>query len=193
MGIALFVQLVMAMILAGGAAAASAPTAAQSTPAAAPPHPSGPARCGDGLLQAGETCTTCAQDCAPHPCAPSKRQYPVRIEFTPPVGQEISTTMLLVSYRNATLTLPGQATDSSVLARVKAAVDGASLTVNDLGYAARLVVSKVSLERGAIAEVTFDVCEGAKAPTLDDLACMVEASAGIGGPLSGATCRLGAP
>lgn len=179
---------------AGAADNLVAGTAKPPSPAGiATPRPPAPARCGDGLLQAGETCASCAQDCTPRTCTPSKRQFRARIELMPPIGQQLSTAMLLLSYRNTILSLPGQGSDASTRARITSALDGGSLSVNDLGYALRLVVTKVSLSRGAVADVVFDICEGAATPTLDDLACTVEASAGIGGTASGATCRIVAP
>ncbi len=179
----------LCLCLVTAAAAGVVPTA-QPTPITAAAKQTKPPRCGDGLLQDGESCTTCPQDCAPHACTPSKRPHRVRVELTPLTGHDVSTAMLRVSYRNATLSLPGQGTEPSVRERVKGAIDGASLTVNDLGYALRLVVSKVSLAPGPVADVTFDVCQGAAAPTADDVACTVEASAGIGGPVSGASCQV---
>jgi hypothetical protein len=151
----------------------------------APRVPSG--RCGNGILEAGETCASCPSDCTVRPCVVSKPVRTVSVRFAPPPDQEISGVTLLLSYRSDLVSLPGSGAGAAV--RLIDKPQGAIVAVNDLDYAARIVVgSSAPIPLGRLLAIEFDSCDGAAAPSATDFACTVEACATVFGRAQGCAC-----
>lgn len=155
--------------------------------------------CGNGLLEMGETCSSCAADCAPKTCAAAAQRQRAVLSFTAPreamAGDVRSfapvAATLAVSYRTDLLHLPASGIDPVVGKRIERG-DSASVTLiaNDLDYGLRIVASDTKMLPARLATIEFDTCEGAPPPTESDLTCHVEACAGHGGPLADCYCKV---
>jgi len=149
-----------------------------------------PPKCGDRLLQAGETCTQCAADCTAQACKPGKERAAFSVEFTPPPAPDVSTAVFRIGYRTDLLSLPGSGTDTSVQTRLTTP-EHAVMAFNDLDYALRIVAARTpSLPEGLLVTIDFDRCDGARAPTAADVSCAVEACAASTGPIDGCRCQV---
>lgn len=173
------------------ASAFAAPAAEQPAPnvwpTAVPEAPAPPAECGNALLERGESCDTCPQDCEPRDCK-SKGRHAFQIRALPPIEAEPIAATLQISYRTDRLKLPGEKQEKSVLERIDFGADPGITAANDLGYSLRLVRSEGTGLKNPVAVITFDGCKGAPEPTAEDLVCVVEGCAGAGGAITGCTC-----
>jgi cysteine-rich repeat protein len=178
-----------------GCGAPLTPTPPPSTATPTPsPTPTTFDPCGDGLLAPDETCESCPADCQARACAPSQQTRAIEATFQPPAGLDASSTSLLVSYRSSALSLPGSGMDTTVRQRVSMTPSNTLVTVNDLGYALTVVMSRAAgIPAGRVAVVTFDTCTDAASPTEGDFACRVEGCAGRFGPIAGCNCRVTLP
>jgi hypothetical protein len=164
--------------------AAAAPGGVQVAPAPAP-------ACGNGLLEATETCDTCAADCAVAACKGTPSRHRFEISLIEPPGKTPLSATLRVAYRSTVLSLPGRGSDTAVRKRVTSSLSGAVVSPNDLGYAAVVVVSSgEDLAASPLLRIEFDGCEGSPPPTAADLSCAVLACAGSGGPIDGCGCNV---
>lgn len=145
--------------------------------------------CGDHLLEAGETCESCAADCQPATCKATAERVPVEVEWRPPTGQDASSLTLVVSYRTDRVGLPGSgATPQSRLAHAPA---NAIVLLNDLDHGVKVVLTKSgALEPGRVFTLDFDRCAKAPPPTQADFTCRVEGCATAAGDVQGCTCRV---
>lgn len=149
------------------------------------------ATCGDHLLDAGETCEACPDDCSAAACTVPKGAKPVRfaVEWAPPTGQSASSLTLLVGYRSDRVGLPG--TGATPQVRLEKAPANAIVLLNDLDYAVRVVLTKSgTIEPGQVFTLAFDRCESAPAPTASDFSCRVAGCATAAGDLQGCSCRV---
>jgi hypothetical protein len=147
------------------------------------------ARCGNGILEAGETCASCPTDCAIRPCVVSKPARTVSIRFVAPSDQDISGVTVLLGYRGELVSLPGHGADNSVRTRLTETPEKAIVAVNDLDYAARVVVGRWQpIPSGKLFAFQFDRCDGAAPSTAADFACTVEACATVFGRTEGCSC-----
>jgi hypothetical protein len=174
------------------AALSAGATPSTLTPTAAPADASvagRPTTCGNGLLEPAETCETCPTDCRTIECAPGPR-YIVTVELAPQAGiGKIGAAGVLLAYRPTVLTLPGDAGEPAVSARVTARTPGTQLWVFDLGYGVRIGASNANaLQPGPQFDVAFAGCAGAPPPAPVDLSCRVESCAFGGGRLRNCTC-----
>jgi hypothetical protein len=160
-------------------------------PAAAGPTPAGTAaQCGNGLLEAGESCASCAADCAVAKCQPGKTRVQFAVAFNAPEQAAVGTAVLRIAYRSDRLSLPGTGTAKTVQQRI-ASPQHAVMAFNDLDYALRVVAGRSgALPMGQVFTVEFDRCDGAPTPSPADLSCAVEACAGSTGPVDGCTCSI---
>ncbi len=149
------------------------------------------ASCGNGLLEPGESCKTCAADCTPKECTP-KNSYRAAISVVSPEASPATAVTLQVSYRTNRLSIPGAKQDKATMARVDFGESASGITAaNDLGYSIRLVRAESSALPAPMATVELDGCEGAPPPTDQDLVCIVEGCAGKGGVIADAcTCSV---
>ncbi len=164
-------------------------TADRAGAAAPTPAPSG-TFCGNGLLDAGESCAACAEDCTVRRCQP-EGSAAFAVQFAPPAKGDPSSATVLVGYRSELLTLPGTGLTSYPRARI-APTSKAVLVVNDLDYALRVVASSGTrvLPAGELLTIRFDGCRGARLPTVADVSCLVEGCAGRYGVIAGCGCSV---
>lgn len=160
---------------------------------AAPADPVAPgaaaATCGNGILEVDETCAACPADCRAGTCAAGAART-VTIDLTPQHGVgKVGAVGLLLAYRPAALTVPGQGNEPAVSARVKSRAADSQVWVNDLGYALRIGVSSASgLHAGPLVDVELAACNGAPTPESTDVNCRIESCAFGGGRLRGCSC-----
>ena len=178
---------------------AAAPTDTQpptSTPA--PPTSTAtptvnPAVCPNGLLESGETCTSCAADCTVSACtAVATPPRTFRVDYAPPPGQPVSAIKVRVAYRSNRLSLPG--VGPTPAARVKNRPSNTTTIVNDVNYAVEVTMSRsAGLAEGRLFTVDFDGCTGAPVPALSDLACSVLDCGSSFGSVDGCSCSVKLP
>lgn len=168
-------------------AAAAEPPVPDVWPTAVPEQPAEPAVCGNALLERGESCSNCPKDCEPRKCKPAGR-HSFQVRVLPPLGAELIAATLHLAYRTDRLSIPGSGQEKSVLSRVDFGSDPGITAANDQNYSLRMVRSEGKGLRNPYATITFDGCKGSAAPTADDLVCVVEGCAGVGGVVEGCTC-----
>jgi hypothetical protein len=151
------------------------------------------ARCGNGLIEQGESCEACAADCKVEACEAGSGASTFRVELAAPPGSQPSAVTLLLAYRSSVLGIPGKGSDPEVRQRIESDASPAVLIPNDLGHALRVVVAKGGgFGSTTVVRVRFDRCAGAREPALGDLACVVEGCSGAAGAIHGCTCAVGA-
>jgi hypothetical protein len=107
------------------------------------------------------------------------------LDFTPPVSQSATAVTVLIGYRGGVLTLP----DADVRQRVRPLPPlPQAFSVNDLGYAVRVVMSRADALQGTLFTARFATCSEASAPTAADVTCLIEGCSGGSGPIPGAEC-----
>lgn len=147
------------------------------------------AQCGNGILEASETCASCPADCAVRACKAAQAQRPVTVRFTAPPERDISGVTVLLAYRSDHLSLPGHGADQSVRERLTETPEQAIVAVNDLDYGMRVVLGRSQpIVSGKLFTVHFDGCGPTAAPTAADVACTVEACATVFGPAQECSC-----
>jgi hypothetical protein len=149
--------------------------------------------CGNNVIEPGETCESCAMDCIVRSCTVTTPTVQFRFTLLPPPGQSLTAATILIGYDSAVLSIPGASNDVSVRQRFPPAAPlPMSMAWNDLNHAIRIVQTRTT-PIGVITTGTFDRCQGAAAPTLDDVACTVEGCAGAGGSVEGCQCAITIP
>lgn len=152
------------------------------------------AACGNGVLEEGEDCQSCATDCTVRSCTATAPPFIVQTSIALPTGRTASSVTVRLAYRSDRLSLPGKGADTSIRDRVTGFPSGTFSAVNDLGYALRVVASVANgIAPGPLFTAAFDPCQGAQAPTLADVACVVEGCGSQTGLVTGCTCTLAAP
>ncbi len=147
--------------------------------------------CGNGVIESGETCTTCPADCTVHTCTATTPIHTIKVNLTVPVDQTVSGLTLLVGYKSGTVSLPGSGAASTVGSRIKNKPSNTIFAFNDLDYALRTVLSRSSgFSPGQLYTVDFDSCQGAAAVTVDDFACTVEGCSNTFGTVTGCSCAV---
>ena len=159
--------------------------------------------CGNGQIDAGETCddgnTTrdtgvgaidlCPTDCVVSACSVTGTQS-VTVNLTVPAS--ILSGSVLVSYNDTKTSLPGNG--ASANARVTSLSFGTNATDTDTSL--RILLEDPTLAgvgSGAAAEITFDVCSAATV-TAADFSCQVVAAGDTSfAELFGATCSVSVP
>lgn len=137
--------------------------------------------CGDGLVSGGETCETCATDCKPRLCKPAGR-YKFAIDLQSHPAWEPTAATIHLSYRTDKLSLPGTASDRSVVERVGFGDSGSGINaIFDVDHSLRVVRAESKPIPKPMAVIEFDGCDGAPPPTSEDLDCVVEGCAYVGG------------
>jgi len=166
---------------AAGDTAAAADASRAATPAAV---------CGNGLIESGETCEDCPDDCiVDRPCETTSKSRIatvdlVQAERTYPLGFAIR-----IAYRNDKLSIPGSAFDSSVVARVATSKESSHVVARDVGHSLRLVITDPQGLNDSSLTITFDTCKGARAAA-DDAICWVEGCTGRGTDIRGCGCNV---
>jgi cysteine-rich repeat protein len=161
-----------------------------STPSATPTPTLPPASCGNGLLQPGETCASCPQDCQVAACAPSGTTFTFNLALAG--SRQPTDTAVRLAYRSGVISIPGSGSDVTVRQRVRfAPPPPTTFLVDDLNYA----VDISSVRPGGLptapapfATARFDGCTGAPTPTVDDLSCVVVRCTDATGAIAGCAC-----
>lgn len=164
----------------------------------------GAAVCGNGTVEAGESCDdgntvtnppadTCPADCTVVTCSPSGMQRTIAINFSAPVG--VASIAVRIVYPDGVVQIPGTATDASVLARVTNRPGGFLADAVDFDYALRVAfVGTRAISGTQLCRVNFDTCRDALAPIAGDFGCQVlEANDTNFQPVNGATCSITFP
>jgi hypothetical protein len=147
--------------------------------------------CGNGLLDAGETCESCAADCAVAACKPGAKKAAFDVDLTVPPARKPAAAGIRLAYRSSVLSLPGEKNGAAVRARFASTPEGAFVAVNDLGYAVRVVVAKgAGFASRPLFRIELDLCEGAKGATSADLACVVEGCGSGSGQIADCSCSV---
>ncbi|MBI3386733.1 MAG: hypothetical protein HY027_03225 [Deltaproteobacteria bacterium] len=145
-------------------------------------------RCGNGVLESGETCDACPGDCSVSACSAVAPGVTVSVSYDSP-DDSIAGLTVLVGYRSSVANLPGSGSMASVAARVKNKPSNAITAVNDLDYALRVVLSRANpIPLGRIFTIDFDACDTAPPPAAVDFGCTVEGCANRFGRVDGCTC-----
>jgi len=148
--------------------------------------------CGNHIIEPGETCTNCSTDCQILTCNPGTPVHTFSVNFDRPAGNDVNTATVLVGYRSDHTSIPGSGNASSVTARVKNRPSNAIVSINDLDYALRVLISRSSpIPPGRLFTVDFDPCTGKPTPTLADFACTVLECLNGFGSVDGCTCNVG--
>jgi len=161
-----------------------------STPTATPTPTLPMGSCGNGLLQQGETCASCPEDCEISACTPSGSTATFAVALN---GSRTPTDAAVeLAYRSSVISIPGSDSDVTVRQRVRfAPPPPTTFIVNDLDYAvdiASLRAAGLPTAPKAFATARFDECSGATSPTVDDLSCIIVRCADTAGAIPGCTC-----
>lgn len=157
------------------------PTATPTVDASAP--------CGDRVLQPGQTCAECPEDCVVGPCnSPGAPTQAFVVELENEFGFDPTTATVILAYNSTKLSIPGSGAVPSVRQRVVAPAPlPQAFTPNDQDYQVRVLISR-NTPLATLFTATFDRCAGAAAPSLADVACTVEGCAQQGGAVPGCSC-----
>ena len=162
-----------------------------STPTATPTATLAPLSCGNGLLQPGETCASCPEDCQAAACTPSGSTFTFTIAFAG--SRQATDGAVQLAYRSSVISIPGSGNDVSVRQRVRPAPPvPTTFTVDDLNYAVDIASDRALGLGTPFATARFDGCAGESTPTVDDLACVVVRCADAAGAIPGCTCVVAA-
>ncbi|MCK6555801.1 hypothetical protein L6Q96_14690 [Candidatus Binatia bacterium] len=165
------------------------PTATPALPTPTPTSGSA-ASCGNGFIEPGETCETCAQDCVVGACTPGTPQRSFRIDLGYPGGSpKPGSVTVLLGYRSTLVSLPNPPTP-----RFTSFPSNTLRGVTGLGYAARVVASRgLGFDAARLFVVNFDSCSGSAAPSIADFGCTVEGCGSATGSIDGCTCTVRVP
>jgi hypothetical protein len=147
-----------------------------------------PDRCGDGVLEDGETCDTCPVDCTVLACTPGAPIQTFSVELQAPDSVPVARVSVLVGYRSDRVDLP---TDPA--SRVQNRHAGTAVLADDLGYALQVSVNThpgTSLSSGQLFAVDFDTCSGQSPVAAADFGCQVETCEQTFGSIAGCTCAV---
>jgi hypothetical protein len=157
----------------------------------AAPSQSPSTTCGNGHLDAGETCAACAADCEIHKCTATGAPQMFAVQFATPPEMKVSSATVLVGYNSRHVSLPGSAGADSVRQRLHDLQKSAIAVTNDLDYGLRVVFTRPGgIETGRLLVLGVDACKGAAKPTANDFGCIVEGCAAATGKIDGCTCRV---
>lgn len=152
------------------------PPPATPTPTRTPTQTPTPATtvCGNGLLEPGETCLSCPDDCQPAPCTPDGTTASFAVAAAT-AGRAPTQLAVRLAYRTTVVVIPGSGSDVAVRQRVRFAPPiPSSFTVADLDYAVDITSTRAQglpAAPAAFATVRFDQCSGDGGATVEDLAC----------------------
>jgi len=185
-------------------AAATATSTSSATPTATrTPTGSTAAVCGNGTVEAGESCDdgntldgdACPSDCKIQICAPDATVRTITVDFAVPAGSNVGSLTVFVQYPDGTVQIPGSKGDASVSARITNKPGGFLVDGFDFDYALRVAIAgSRALTPGQIFRVNFDHCQSAPEPTVDEFACAVQEAFNTSfQPVNGVTCSVSFP
>jgi hypothetical protein len=150
-----------------------------------------PNRCGDGVLEAGETCDTCAVDCQVLACVPVAPMQTFRVDFSAPGGVPVSQATVLIGYRSDQVNLAA----ADPASRIGDRQSGIAALVSNLGYGVRVTLNThpgTSVSSGQLFTIDFDSCQGAPLASVSDFGCQVESCNTLFGVIDGCECSVDA-
>lgn len=171
------------------------PTATDTVAATATPTvtPTPAADCGNNVLEPGETCDSCPQDCQVLACTAGTQQATYDVNFEAPFGEQPTSVTVLIGQRSDVLSIPGSGIGVNVAQRIGNRQPGSTALGNDLDYAVRVVFSRnAGVDNGRLFTLRFDVCQG-QTPSDDAVACSIEGCSGAFGLIDGCTCSAMLP
>jgi len=185
-------------------AAATATTTASTTPTATrTPTASTASVCGNGTVEAGESCDdgntldgdACPSDCKIQICAPDASMRTIAVDFAVPAGSNVGSLTVFVQYPDGTVQIPGSKGDASVSARITNKPGGFLVDGFDFDYALRVAIAgSRALTPGQLFRVNFDHCQSAPEPTVGEFACAVQEAFNTSfQPVNGVTCSVSFP
>jgi cysteine-rich repeat protein len=174
------------------------------TPQIPTPTPTpGSAVCGNGIVEAGETCDdgntatnppndSCPGDCTIITCTPAESMTRIGVSFTPPTGTNVASLGVLIEYPDGVVQIPGTADDPSVTAAVTNSPSGYLATGFDYDYALSVGLAGTrALTPGNVFTVSFANCQNAAPPAASAFKCTVtDASNTQFHTVSGVTCAV---
>jgi hypothetical protein len=127
------------------------------------------------------------------PCTPTTETAVFVFDLVSPPGMAATGATVRLGYASDLLSIPGMGSQRSVLDRVNPPPPPPlPFVVNDADYAISVVVGR-STPIEELFTLTFDRCEGARAPAVDDLGCAIVGCALGGGPIEGCSCTVRTP
>jgi len=157
--------------------------------------------CGNGIIEAGETCDdgntldgdSCPSTCVIQSCSPTASTRTFTVSFAGPANT--AAVQVLLDYPEGKISIPGSGSDSNVTGSISNTPPGALLVSNDLDYALiQSVTSLSALTPGPIFTVQVNDCQGATVPTAGEFTCTVTDAADTSfNTLTGVTCSVSAP
>lgn len=162
--------------------------------------------CGNGKIDAGETCDdgnqledsgvgaadVCPSDCAIAPCVANGTQN-ATVNFSSAV--DLTGMTVVVYYDESKVMIPGSNGDAAVQAAVLSSFF--AMTPNDTDYALRNVLidpSLIGVPAGEAFTVAFSTCQGAPAPVAADFGCVVvDATDASSAAVPGVSCSVTVP
>ncbi len=166
-----------------------------TTPTATPTPTLKEGSCGNGLLEPGETCSSCPADCEVAVCTPSGETFTFNVALASaraPIDAAVE-----LAYKSSVISIPGSGSDVTVRQRVRfAPPPPTTFLVNDLDYAVNISSARsagLPTAPAPFATARFDGCGGEPAPTVDDLSCIVVRCADAAGAIPGCACVVAQP
>jgi cysteine-rich repeat protein len=157
--------------------------------------------CGNGLIEAGETCddgNTADGDACPATCvieacdAQSGTDFTVDVEFSG--SSDVAGITVFLDYPEGQVSIPssGDQIPSGIITDTPGF---AFSQPNDLDYALReVLVDTFAFPEGLLFRLHFETCAGQAAPTAGDFTCTVEAAGDVdSNPIEGVTCSVATP
>jgi cysteine-rich repeat protein len=179
---------------------------ATATATASATATAGTAVCGNGIIEAGESCDdgntltnpptdTCPADCTVIRCSLSGTKRLVTVTFAPPAGKSVASISVLLEYPDGIVQIAGSGSADSVQAVILNTPNGTLPISFDYDYALNVAIAgTTAITSGKLLDVNFSDCRNVAAPTTSAFTCTVlTATAPDLSPVAGATCAATAP
>jgi hypothetical protein len=162
------------------------------TPSTSKPASAGiVADCGNGVIEADESCETCPTDCRVPGCAASGEKVTFDVRLAVPFGEEVTSVTTLITYDGELMRSPGSGLTPEAQKSIRNRPKGASTYANAFGTAVRVVQTKNDgLAAEEVYRLVLDRCKDARDATTADLTCTVEGCAGKFGLIDGCSCSV---
>jgi len=169
----------------------------------APAAEPGKAVCGNGKIEAGETCDdgntkdgdACPSNCRIEPCieTSSTRRFTVFLEGR--AETDVQGVTVFVRYPESRISISSGGSDDPVKGSVSDTPPDVLQVPNDLNYGLReVMVGTKPFHPGRLFTIQFRDCQGATPPTAGDLRCTLEDAADpAGNPVRDLTCSVRNP
>jgi hypothetical protein len=127
-------------------------------------------------------------------CVPGTASARVQVRIQPPAGVEVAGCVVVVTYPQDKLVIPGRGPEAG-RAAVGGTPVGAVTASDDRDGELRQVVGKANaLPGGALFDVTFRRCDGAGLPDAGDVSCrVIDASDSKSTKVDGVRCTVSTP